>query len=205
MHHHETTDTGTQCSLLSASTSEGSESEYSQIDTPPLHSHLRLSKGWQLINVCRHCYCIVFTIILSSDYRDEMQPSSSLPPDPNQCYIVFESMLMLLFAVCKYCGSHEVNLMKTIIGSFLHLQQLCSKCGRRWVWDSQPLIRKIPAGNICLSAAILYASTLPTKGICVLTFLKCQTISTDTFFVTKGNIFNHQLLQFMKENKWLCS
>ena len=63
-----------------------------------LHLHLRLSRGWQLINVCRHCYCFVF--ILSSDYRDEMQPSFSLPPDPNRCYIVFESMHVYASLCC---------------------------------------------------------------------------------------------------------
>ena len=41
------------------------------------------------------------------------------------------------------------------------------------------MIRKIP--NIRLSAAILYAGATPTKVIRVLTFLKCETISTDTY------------------------
>ena len=44
------------------------------------------------------------------------------------------------------------------------------------------MIREIPTGNIRLSAAILYAGAMPTKVIRVLTFLKCETISTDTYF-----------------------
>ena len=47
---------------------------------------------------------------------------------------------------------------------------------------SKPMIRKIPAGNIRLSAAILYAGALPSKVIRVLTFLKCETISVETYF-----------------------
>ena len=46
------------------------------------------------------------------------------------------------------------------------------------VWDSQP------AGNIRLSAAILYADAMPTKVIRVLTFLKCETISVDIKEIT---------------------
>ena len=42
------------------------------------------------------------------------------------------------------------------------------------------MIRKIPAGNTQLSAAILYAGAMPTKVIWVLT-LKCETILADPF------------------------
>ena len=89
---------------------------------------------------------------------------------------------MLLFAVCKQCGSKAVKVQKVILGSFLRIKQLCLSCNEKCVWDSQPMIRKIPAGNIRLSAAILYAGAMPTKVIRVLTFLKCETISTDTYF-----------------------
>ena len=91
-------------------------------------------------------------------------------------------MLMLLFAVCRQCGSKAVKLHKVLIGSYLRIKQLCSSCGQKYVWDSQPMIRKIPAGNIRLSAAILYAGAMPTKVIRVLTFLKCETISVETYF-----------------------
>ena len=41
------------------------------------------------------------------------------------------------------------------------------------------MIRKIPAGNIRLSAAILYAGAMPTKNIRV---LEVETISVETYF-----------------------
>lgn len=115
-----------------------------------------------------------------STFRSES--STPTTNDPNQCYIVFDTMLMLLFAVCRHCGSKAVKVQKVIVGSFLRIKQQCLRCNRKFVWDSQPMIRKIPAGNIRLSAAILYAGAMPTKMIRVLTFMKCETISTDTYF-----------------------
>ena len=106
-----------------------------------------------------------------------------LPSDnPNRCYIVFETMLMLLFAVCRQCRSKAVEVQKIVIGSFLRIRQQCASCGQKCVWDSQPMIGRIPAGNIRLSAAILYAGAMPTKVIRVLTFLNCETISTESYF-----------------------
>ena len=75
-----------------------------------------------------------------------------------------------------------IKVQKVLIGSYLRIKQLCSSCGQKYVWDSQPMIRKVPAGNIQLSAAILYAGALPSKVIRVLTFLKCETISVETYF-----------------------
>lgn len=114
--------------------------------------------------------------------ESSLSDSSILSTDPNQSYIVFETMLMLSFAVCKQCRSKAVSIQKVVIGSFLRIKQQCSSCSHCYVWNSQPMIRKIPAGNIRLSAAILYAGVMPTKVIRVLTFLKCETISTDTYF-----------------------
>ena len=91
-------------------------------------------------------------------------------------------MLMLLFAVCRHCGCKAVEVQKVIIGSFLRIKQSCLSCSQKCVWDSQPMIKKIPAGNIRLSAAILYAGAMPTKVIRVFTFLRCETISIDTYF-----------------------
>ena len=89
---------------------------------------------------------------------------------------------MLLFAVCRQCGSKAVKLHKIVIGTYLRIKQQCLSCSYKSTWSSQPMIRKIPAGNIRLSAALLYAGATPTKVIRVLTFLKCETISTDTYF-----------------------
>ena len=48
--------------------------------------------------------------------------------------------------------------------------------------ESQPYIGSTPAGNVLISAAILYAGALPSKVLHVMDILKCSTISRMTFF-----------------------
>lgn len=67
-------------------------------------------------------------------------------------------------------------------GSFLSVTQKCSHCHQKWVWNSQPFIGKIPAGNLSISAAILYAGAMPTQALRIFSILKCHTISSMTFF-----------------------
>ena len=68
-----------------------------------------------------------------------------------------------------------------MIGSFLRIIQSCSQCGKGYVWESQPFIGKIPAGNILTSAAILYAGALPTKSLRMFKILNLATITRKTF------------------------
>ena len=48
-------------------------------------------------------------------------------------------------------------------------------------WESQPMIKNTPAGNLLLSAAILFAGALPNKILRVLEFLHCASIAPCTF------------------------
>lgn len=68
----------------------------------------------------------------------------------------------MLFTTCKLCSSAAVNIEKSISGSLLRIKQFCRSCKRTWCWDSQHFIGSIPAGNILMSAAILYSGSLPT-------------------------------------------
>lgn len=40
----------------------------------------------------------------------------------------------------------------------------------------------IPAGNLSISAAILYAGAMPTQAVRIFKFMNCHTISSMTFF-----------------------
>ena len=55
-------------------------------------------------------------------------------------------------------------------------------CNATQVWNSQPFIANVPAGNILLSASILFTGALPTKALRVFRHLNCATISPKTFF-----------------------
>ena len=114
--------------------------------------------------------------------RSEEDIHSSLPPHKQRCFIVFESALLLLFTVCSYCRSRYTRVSKATVGSFLRIPHTCSRCGYRFIWESQPYIGSTPASNILISAAILYSSLIPAKALRLFRALKCSSISRKTFF-----------------------
>ena len=104
----------------------------------------------------------------------------------------------MLFSTCKLCSSAAVNIEKSISGSLLRIKQFCRSCKRTWCWDSQPFFGSIPAGNILMSAAILYSGSLPTKALRVFQILKCPSISIKTYFRHQSKI-----LQPVVEQMWV--
>ena len=82
--------------------------------------------------------------------------------EKQKTYVIFESALMLLFSICFMCRSTYIVINKVTIGSFLRITQICKRCKNKYVWESQPYVGKIPAGNIMISAAILHTGSLPT-------------------------------------------
>lgn len=59
------------------------------------------------------------------------------------------------------------------------------------------MIKDFPAGNILLSAAILFAGALPTKTLRVLEFLGCASIGLTSFY-SHQKLFLHPTI----ENVW---
>ena len=126
-----------------------------------------------------------------------------LPVQKQQTYLVFESALLLLFSICFMCRSTQTSVEKAIIGSFVRIKQICSHCNNRYVWESQPYVGKIPAGNILISAAILYTGSLPAKALRVFRSLNCATITRKTFFATKRPFYNRLSTSPGRKNKKL--
>ena len=110
------------------------------------------------------------------------EPESDIPVEKQQTYLVFESALLLLFSICVMCRSTYTSTEKFTIGSCLQSKQICSNCNNNYVWESQPYVGKIPAGNILISVAILYTGSLPAKALQVFSSLNCATITRKTFF-----------------------
>ena len=125
---------------------------------------------------------------------DSTSQSTLLSTSSTTGYLIFESALVLLFSVCRFCLRRRVDVSKVTNGSFLRVTQKCSNCRRKFVWDSQSFIGCVPAGNLLTSAAILYAGALPTKALRVFRILNCVTVSLRTFFVIRKSISN-QLYQ----------
>ena len=97
-------------------------------------------------------------------------------------YIMFEESLMYLFKRCQNCGSETYGTTTRVIGMFLSVSQHRSDCSFTFKWAIQPVGKSIPAGNILLSAAILYSGTLPAKVLRMLKIYGCATITSRTFF-----------------------
>ena len=103
---------------------------------------------------------------------------------------------MYLFKRCQNCGSETYGTTTRVIGTFLSVSQHCSNCSFTFKWASQPVVKSIPAGNILLSAAILYSGTLPAKVLRMLKIYGCATITSRTVpsSVIKKVIFSHLFL-----------
>lgn len=105
------------------------------------------------------------------------------PSNQEKKFIVFESCLLSLFSLCFVCFSKKVQAsVSYIIGTFVAVTQTCKQCGHAFKWSSQPYLGSLPAGNILLSSAILFAGGLPRKTFNIFKFLGVACISENTFF-----------------------
>ncbi len=96
-------------------------------------------------------------------------------------YIVYEEQILKLFISCSKCGAVTDNNVYEN-GSMIIIHQQCSNCCHTLKWNSQPFINNIPAGNIAISASILFSSNAPSPVIRFLTHLNCKAISETTFY-----------------------
>ena len=93
------------------------------------------------------CYSLTYRLIGKKD---------PVAPQDEKKYIVFFSCLMELFAVCPNCTEPGTAEVTEVIGTQIYVTQKCPTCKFVCPWKSQPNNRRIPAGNLLLSAAILY-------------------------------------------------
>ena len=83
---------------------------------------------------------------------------------------------------CNSCHNSCIGEIAYQKGTCIAIRQLCSHCGYKRVWMSQPSIRDIPAGNILLSAAILFSGATPGKVLRMLNHMQVACISDRTFY-----------------------
>ncbi len=114
-------------------------------------------------------------------HNTDFERQVHVPLNLQKKYFVFEDAIISLFEKCENRSSTTTNITKTTIGTVLHVKQQC-QCGHIRHWESQPFVRNTPAGNIILSAFILFAGASPSKTLRVLEFFGCPSISTRTIF-----------------------
>ena len=81
--------------------------------------------------------------------------SCSYQPWKERKFILIESKLLELFQFCPSCSAHALFDVKRILGSMIKVEQTCGSCGFNRIWESQPMIGSVPAGNLIFSAALL--------------------------------------------------
>ncbi|XP_029936759.1 uncharacterized protein LOC115379929 [Myripristis murdjan] len=91
-------------------------------------------------------------------------------------YIVYESCLLELFALCPSCN-HKCTVKTFARGTFLSVKQNCLTCHLTKEWNSQPKVGSMVVGNLHLSAAIAFTGASFREVIKVLNALKVKAIS----------------------------
>ena len=70
-------------------------------------------------------------------------------------YVIFRQQLDKLLTHCSKCGQPVTKKRRFTTGSMLSVKIECHG-GHSYVWQSQPMIKKVSIGNVLISAAILF-------------------------------------------------
>jgi solute carrier family 8 (sodium/calcium exchanger) len=135
-------------------------------------------------------YLFTFSIFILTFLFEIFHPSIYIfsfirPEDCNPLeekkFMVSSSKLLELFNTCKKCNRLATASIQHIIGTMVKIKAECDFCCFTWQWCSQPYLGSIPAGNIGLSASILFSGAIATKVLRVLECMGVATISRRTF------------------------
>ncbi|XP_066263538.1 uncharacterized protein [Branchiostoma lanceolatum] len=126
----------------------------------------------------------------SDDPEEEtaQPPQQDQPPQQGRrIFLVFWACLAQLIAKwcsCPSCASRDLQVSYKVVGTFLRVTLKCKQdgCGCHEDWDSQPFFGRTAAGNILLSAAILFSGATATKVLRVLNHMGVAVISVRSFF-----------------------
>ena len=134
-------------------------------------------------------------------YRIIYNKKGSVPPQSESKFIVFLSCLLQLFEFCPLCTEPATAEVSSVCGTLIHVTQKCLTCSYARVWRSQPYIKKIPAGNLLLSAAILYSGSMISQTLRMLKIMKIQCFSRQTYHKHQRNYLIPIIVQMWKEEQ----
>jgi len=97
-----------------------------------------------------------FDYVPEDDNPSADEWESDIPSSSSRKFLVFEEQLMQLFEVCRKCAQPAACHITSVTGTLIQVKQDCPHCKNSWTWDSQPFVRDVPAGNLNMSAAILF-------------------------------------------------
>ena len=100
--------------------------------------------------------------------------------------------------MCREPATAEVS---KVIGTLIHITQKCSSCSFIRFWQSQPYINKMPAGNLLLSAAILFSGAMISQTLRIFEILKMECFSRVTFHKHQKNYLIPVVIKKWKEEQ----
>lgn len=115
---------------------------------------------------------------------EDHNPHEGVQAHDDLKFIIFKSSLqkLLTWCHCPNCGSYDFDTSTTTTGTLLCVLFVCTSCRQTSTWYSQSFIGDKPAGNLLLSAAVLYAGATITKVLRVFHHYKLQVFDCRTFF-----------------------
>ena len=120
------------------------------------------------------------------------------PPDTDKKYLVFSNCLDQLLKRCPKCGVVVTGQKKKTTGSMLSVGMICLD-GHITYWDSQPIMKRKPVGNLLLAASILFTGNTFAGVRRLASSLTLQFISECIFYDTQQR-FLFQVLNQAWEN-----
>ena len=95
-------------------------------------------------------------------------------------FIVYESCLQILMAVCFICMLPCQVILDSCNGSMATIKAVCGR-GHVRIWHTQPTLGRMPQGNLDLAAAILFSGSTASKALNMLKHMNVCTITTRTY------------------------
>ncbi|XP_076043430.1 uncharacterized protein LOC143026613 isoform X1 [Oratosquilla oratoria] len=95
-------------------------------------------------------------------------------------FIVFESCLRALLAVCMLCLAPCTTVIKHIRGTLVVMKSTCQS-GHVKIWYSQPMSGSMPLGNLMCASSVLFSGCSSVKAINMLKNVNIESFSKATY------------------------
>ena len=115
-------------------------------------------------------------------------------------YVVFKSCLDELLKHCLTCEGPVVTTNESTRGCILTIKSSCVN-DHECAWSSQPLIKNVPAGNVLMSASILFSGNTFAKISQLASLMNLRFLSTSSFFSIQNNYLFSVLTTAWEEEK----
>ena len=119
-----------------------------------------------------------------NESSEEESEGEVQPSDTDKKYLVFSNCLDQLIKRCPRCGVVVTSKIKKTTRSMLFVEMTCLD-GHIARWDSQPIIKRKPMGNLLLAVSILFTGNTFASVSRLASCLNLQFFSESVFYDTE--------------------